>query len=81
MTYDKATGPTNLNSYTNVFSIVALILTCIGGINWGCVGLFDLNVVYAIFGGVPLVETLIYCVVAASSVYTLIDGLRRLKRF
>lgn len=31
---------------------VALVLTIIGAINWGLVGLFDFNLVSAIFGSV-----------------------------
>ena len=31
---------------------IALILVIIGAINWGLVGLFDLNLIHAIFGNV-----------------------------
>jgi len=47
----------------------ALILTCIGAINWGLVGLFRFNLVNAIFGGVPPVEDLIYIVVGLAGLW------------
>ncbi len=34
-------------------NVIAMILLIIGGLNWGCVGLFNYDVVTAIFGGVP----------------------------
>jgi len=30
---------------------IAMILVIIGGLNWGCIGLFKFDVVSAIFGG------------------------------
>ena len=35
----------------SVLTIVALILTIVGAINWGLVGLFRFDLVSAIFGG------------------------------
>lgn len=34
-----------------ILTILALILTTIGAINWGLIGLFDFNLVSTIFGG------------------------------
>jgi len=34
-----------------LLTIIALILTTIGAINWGLIGLFDFNLVSTIFGG------------------------------
>ena len=41
----------------------------IGGINWGLVGLLNLNLVNLIFGGVGVIERLIYIIIGVASVY------------
>lgn len=43
-----------------------LLLTVVGALNWGLVGLFDFNLVKAIFGAYPAFERLIYILVGAS---------------
>lgn len=52
--------------------MVAFVLLVIGGINWGLVGLFDLNVVNILFGSLPFVEMLIYVLVGLSAVFLLV---------
>lgn len=42
---------------------VALIFTIIGAVNWGFIGIFDLNVVDAIFGNASMLSRLIYTIV------------------
>ena len=42
---------------------VALVITIIGAINWGFVGIFDLNLVDAIFGAGSALSRLIYTLV------------------
>ncbi len=42
-------------------------LVFIGAINWGLVGLFNWNLVGAIFGGVPVIERVIYILVGLSA--------------
>lgn len=42
---------------------VALIFTIIGAVNWGFIGIFDLNVVEAIFGNASMLSRLIYTIV------------------
>ena len=48
---------------------IALWLTIIGGLNWGLIGLFDFNLVGAIFGGMSLISRLIYILVGVSAVW------------
>jgi uncharacterized membrane protein YuzA (DUF378 family) len=57
-----------MNSMKSVH-MVACMLLWIGGLNWGLVGLFNFNLVEAIFGSWPMVVTLIYVLVGASAVY------------
>ena len=42
---------------------VALIFTIIGAINWGLIGIFDFNLVAAIFGDASLLSRIIYTIV------------------
>lgn len=47
----------------------ALVLTLIGAINWGLVGLFNFDLVAAIFGDMSALSRLIYVLVGVSAVY------------
>ena len=42
---------------------VALIFTIIGAINWGLIGIFDFNLVSAIFGEATVLSRIIYTIV------------------
>ena len=42
---------------------IALVITIIGAINWGLIGLFDFNVVATLFESVEIIEKLIYILV------------------
>lgn len=48
---------------------VAFLLLVVGGLNWGLIGLFNFNLVAALFGGVPPVEKVVYVLVGVSAVY------------
>ena len=49
---------------------IAMILTIIGALNWGSIGLFQFDVVAWIFGGQDaLVSRIIYTVVALAGVW------------
>jgi uncharacterized membrane protein YuzA (DUF378 family) len=56
--------------------ILALVLTSVGGLNWGLVGLFRFDLVAAIFGGMEFGETnlasrIVYSAVGLSAIYLL----------
>lgn len=54
-------------------NIITLVLLIIGGINWGLVGLFQFNLVAAIFGGPDAILTrIIYVLVGLSALWQLI---------
>jgi uncharacterized membrane protein YuzA (DUF378 family) len=62
---------------------LALVLTIVGGLNWGLVGLFRFDLVAAIFGGMEFGETnlasrIVYVAVGLSAVY-LLSRLRALR--
>lgn len=51
----------------DLYGFIALILLIIGGINWGLVGLFDVNIISGILGN--LLGRLIYIVVGIAAGY------------
>ncbi|MGM5480060.1 MAG: DUF378 domain-containing protein [Nanobdellota archaeon] len=48
---------------------IALILLVIGGINWGLVGLFKIDLVQAILGSVPILQNIVYILVGIAGLY------------
>lgn len=51
--------------------MLAKVLLIIGGLNWGLVGVANLNVVEMIFGSIPILLTLVYVLVGLSALYML----------
>lgn len=49
--------------------IIAMILIIVGGINWGLVGLFQFDLVAAIFGSMNAISRVVYSLVGISAVY------------
>lgn len=47
---------------------IALILTILGALNWGLVGLFDFNLVEALFGAGQLMANLIYSLIGLAGI-------------
>jgi uncharacterized membrane protein YuzA (DUF378 family) len=57
---------------------LALILLIVGGINWGLVGIFDLDLVAFVFGGAgTILARAVYIVVAISAVWCISFLFRR----
>ena len=50
---------------------VILTLVIIGGINWGLIGLFDYNLVDAIFGTMSLISRVIYTLVGVAAIWAI----------
>jgi len=50
---------------------IAIILLAVGGLNWGLVGLFDFDLVAAIFGDMSVLSRVVYAVVGVCAVYVL----------
>ena len=48
---------------------VAIVLAVIGAVNWGLVGLFDFNLVSAIFGPMSTLSRIIYVLVGLAGLY------------
>jgi len=54
----------------NTLDWIALILLIIGGLNWG-LAVFNINVVTAILGSVPVLVTIVYALVGLAALYTI----------
>jgi len=52
--------------------MVAFLLTIVGAVNWGLVGLFDFNLVHTILATAPMLEKLVYVLVGVSAVYIMV---------
>lgn len=54
-------------------NIIAMVLLIIGGLNWGLVGLFDVDLVASIFGGTTgthsVFSRIIYVLVGLAALY------------
>ena len=55
----------------NVVDWIALVLVIVGGLNWGLVGLFQLDLVEFILGAVPVLQRIVYVLVGLSAAYTI----------
>ncbi len=54
-----------------VIDIIALVLVIIGAINWGLVGIFNFNLVDAIFGAMSVISRIIYILVGISGLWAI----------
>lgn len=49
---------------------IALILAIIGGLNWGCIGLFQFDFVAALFGGdASMISRIIFTLVGVAALW------------
>lgn len=51
----------------NLYGWIALILVIVGGINWGLVGLFNVNIISGLFG--VILGRLIFIIVGVAAGY------------
>ncbi len=58
-------------SNAKMLHMVTFLLTVVGGLNWGLVGLLDFNLVSTVLGSVPTLEKLVYVLVGVSVAYLL----------
>jgi len=52
-----------------MIELIALILVLVGGLNWGLVGLIDLDLVAFIFGKMSMISRIVYILVGVSAAY------------
>lgn len=58
---------------------IALIFTIIGAINWGLIGLFDVNLVSTIFSEGSFLTRLIYIIVGICGLFNIVILFKHLK--
>ncbi len=56
----------------NIVDWICMILIVIGGLNWLLVGIFDLNLVAAIFGAMSIISKIVYILVGVAALYVVI---------
>ena len=49
--------------------VIVAVLLIVGGLNWGLVGLFNLDLVALIFGDMSILGRLVYVLVGLSALY------------
>ena len=53
----------------NAVDWIAMVLLIVGGINWGLIGLFEFNLVAAIFGEMTVPARIVYSLVGLSALW------------
>jgi uncharacterized membrane protein YuzA (DUF378 family) len=62
--------------HMRAINLLTLTLVIIGGLNWGLVGLFNFDLVAAIFGEMSPLSRIVYILVGASALWQLIPLLK-----
>jgi len=60
-------------------NLVSIILVIVGALNWGLVGLIDLDIVAAILGQMTVATRLVYILVGIAGLYEAAKALKLLK--
>jgi uncharacterized membrane protein YuzA (DUF378 family) len=55
---------------------ITLLLLIVGGLNWGLVGLFDFDLVAAIFGEMSVISRIVYVLVGVSALAQIVPLLK-----
>jgi len=58
----------------NSFDWIVLVILAVGGLNWGLIGLFNFDLVAAIFGNMTAISRLLYIIVGLSAIYTFFEA-------
>jgi uncharacterized protein len=61
----------------NAIDWIALVLMIVGGINWGLVGLFDIDLVAAIFGPMSVLSRAVYALVGLAALYGIVLAVKQ----
>lgn len=57
--------------YVETLQKICLIITIIGAINWGLIGLFDFNLVATLFGADSIIPRIVYTLVGITGLINL----------
>ena len=61
-----------MNKTFNVFSVIALVLTIVGALNWLLIGIFDFNLVTWVTMGTAWIASVIYILVGIAGIFMLV---------
>lgn len=53
-------------------NLITLLLVIVGGVNWGLVGLFEFDLVAALFGEGSALSRIVYTLVGLSALYQIV---------
>ncbi|MDO8508859.1 MAG: DUF378 domain-containing protein [Nanoarchaeota archaeon] len=53
-------------------NLAVAVLLIVGGLNWGLVGLLNMNIVETVLGSMPVAVTAVYGLVGLAAVYKLL---------
>ena len=59
-----------------IVNVVTLVLLIVGGLNWGLVGLFNFDLVAALFGEMSPLSRIVYALVGASALWQIVPLVR-----
>jgi hypothetical protein len=69
---DRRTSSGSLHkSKMNALDWIAMVLLIVGGLNWGLVGLFNIDLVAALFGTQTAFTRIVYVLVGLSALYSI----------
>jgi len=54
------------------FDLAVIVLLIVGGLNWGLVGLLNMNIVETVLESIPVAVTAVYGLVGLAAVYKLL---------
>ena len=57
------------SSGARVVDVIALVLLIVGGLNWALVGLFNFDLVAALFGQMSVLSRIVYVLVGLAALY------------
>lgn len=57
-----------------IANLISFILVIVGALNWGLVGIFNWNLVEAIFGGYNAGSIIVYILVAIAAIWLIISA-------
>ncbi|WP_341788373.1 DUF378 domain-containing protein [Rickettsia endosymbiont of Lasioglossum villosulum] len=59
-----------INTSSNPLITTIHLLSSIGAINWGLIGLFNFNLVTLLFGSFPIIVKLLYIIIGFCRIYS-----------
>lgn len=66
--------------YMKWVELVGTLLVVVGALNWGLVGLLNLNVVNMLLGSMPVVEQVVYVLVGVAGLWLLWDWYAKMSK-